>query len=116
MDRVVSPEGLTGDSNKKPHARVKLSRVMTWQFARAPRALRLLHTTSPVPQWLVLVPSNLMRTDIDEAITGESSDIFRYKTPTGDFVYMGDSGRNHAGRHIRDASTAGSGASMHTQG
>jgi hypothetical protein len=85
-------------SSLLPRRSLRLSRVMTWAFADAPRALRLLHRTSPPPEWLVLVPQHLMGSDLEEIITGntESSHVFRYETVTNDIVYMGTSRTNEA--------------------
>ena len=85
--------GAVIDWSKRPSSILKFDRVMTWTFADAPRALRLLHRTTTPPEWLVFVPQHLIGADLEEIITrnAESTGVFRYETPAWDVVYMGNS-------------------------
>ena len=73
---------------------------MICEFADAPRALRLLHTASPAPEWIALVPVDLVGSDLEEVITrnSQSGNVVRYVTATKDVVYMGGSRTNEAPR------------------
>jgi hypothetical protein len=85
-------------SSHPPRQGMRTSRILMWAFADAPRELRLLHRASPVPEWLALVPRNLLGSDLEEIMTGnaKSSDVFRYETAMKDIVYIGSSCANEA--------------------
>jgi hypothetical protein len=69
-----------------------LKHIMVWKYEGAPPRLQRLHNASTDPEWIVLVPRAVYRTDIDAAICATQSDraINRYQTEDGDFVYIGD--------------------------
>ena len=72
---------------------VKSDRLMIWQFAAAPKALRALHQDAETAEWLLLIPRALDGLDLDALILqgAEPGQIARYATPGGDTVYIGAS-------------------------
>jgi hypothetical protein len=72
---------------------MKSDRLMVWRFEAAPETLKALHSVADTPEWLVLIPCALDGADLDEAIR-KSGQVARYKTPSGDTVYVGTSHLN----------------------
>jgi hypothetical protein len=66
--------------------------IMVWKFKSAPPQFQRLHTGPRSPEWIVLVPRDIHRDDIDTAIFSDASPntVNRYQTDEGDVVYIGD--------------------------
>ena len=78
---------------------------MTWRFAAAPATLQSLHCGPETPEWLVLVPSALIGTDLHEVIMLRSKQVARYDTADGDAVYVGTSPSDPSARPSSMAAT-----------
>jgi hypothetical protein len=85
IDRGKTP------SSHFPRKSVKSSRILMWEFADARRSLRLLHRELPTPEWIALVPHDLVGSDLEEVIirNAKSANVIRYETAMKDVVYMG---------------------------
>ena len=69
-----------------------LNHIMVWKFSAAPQHLQRLHRSPQNPEWIVLIPRELHRGDIDEAVfaAGILTTVSRYETKDGDVVYIGN--------------------------